>query len=36
VITAGFIVEGIVNECSNGYFVLTIWRIMAVTVDEFE
>ena len=36
VITPGFIVEGIVNEIASGYFVLTIWKILSIVVDEYE
>lgn len=36
VITPGFIVEAIIENEAHGYYILSIQRILSVTVDEFE
>ena len=36
VITPGFIVEAIVSEVAEGYFLLKLYKVIAITIDEFE
>lgn len=36
VVTPGFIVEAIVTESAEGYFLLTLYKVLAITIDEYE
>lgn len=36
VVTPGFIVEAIVAESAEGYFLLKLNKVLAITIDEYE